>query len=312
MSKSNRTNFKLDTDLLSLRSLIAVVEEGGFSAAAKRVGRTQSAISLQIAKLEDRLSTKLLERTSRSVSLTPTGETFVSYARRLVELADEAALAVSAPGESALLRVGFTEYLVPQHLHSLLARFRRAHPNCDLSLVLGLGPEMLERMDRGDLDVVFAGPEREGGRILWEEPLVWTGKSEYFVNREAPFELVMMHAPCSYRKIAFDALTKVAIPWKLSIDANSVQAVQSSVRADLGVSVLPVSAVLEDMPVIQESLPALPNTSVVSFLPQDATNPYAERFIDFLLAGIEDNVEESVIFLDRDDLAHESRQRAKG
>ncbi|MEM9080302.1 MAG: LysR family transcriptional regulator, partial [Verrucomicrobiota bacterium] len=101
----------METDLLTLRSFVAVVEEGGFSAAAKRVHRTQSAISLQMAKLEERLNVQLLERTSRSVSLTSAGETFLSYARRILELADEASLAVSAPDEKALLRVGFPNYL---------------------------------------------------------------------------------------------------------------------------------------------------------------------------------------------------------
>ena len=124
MSEPNRSPFKLDTDLLSLRALIAVVEEGGFSAAARRVHRSQSAVSLQVAKLEERLNTRLLERTSRSVSLTPAGETFISYARRILEMADEAMLAVTAPEESTLLRVGFAEYLAPQHLHNLLAQFR--------------------------------------------------------------------------------------------------------------------------------------------------------------------------------------------
>ena len=252
MSESNRSQFKLEADLISLRSLVAVVEEGGFTAAERRIGRSQSAISLQVAKLEERLGIKLLERTSRSVSITPAGETFVSYARRILELADEAVLALTAPDESALLRVGFTEYLVPQHLHTLLTRFRRAHPNCDLSLVLGLGSEMLESLDRGELDVVIAGPERDDGRVLWHEPMVWTGENKLVNAPDSTFELVMMHAPCSYRKIAFDALTKVGIPFKLSIDANSVQAVQSAVRADLGVSVLPVSAVLEGMPIIKD------------------------------------------------------------
>ena len=292
MNKLNRYQFKLETDLICLRSLVAVVEEGSFSAAAKRVHRTQSAISLQIAKLEDRLNAKLLERTSRSISVTPAGETFVSYARRILELADEAILAVTAPEETTLLRVGFTEYLVPQHLHGLLARFRRAHPNCDLSLVLGTGPEMLERMDRGELDVVFAGPEADNGTLLWEEPLVWIGTSNPGDDPpNALIELVLMHAPCSYRQIAFDALTKTATPWKVSIDANSVQAVQSAIRAGLGVSVLPLSAVLEDMPLLANVLPELPNTSVMSYANTDRSHPYAQRFVDFLLACIEDSYE---------------------
>jgi DNA-binding transcriptional LysR family regulator len=291
MSESNRTQFQLETDLNCLRSLVAVVEERGFSAAAKRVHRTQSAVSLQIAKLEERLNTKLLERTSRSLSLTAAGEIFVSYARRILELADEALLAVTAPEETTLLRVGFAEYLVPQHLHTLLARFRRAHPNCDLSLVLGSGSEMLDSMDRGELDLVFAGPEGENGQVLWEEPLVWTGFVNLADDPEAPVELVLMHAPCSYRQIAFTALAGAGIPWKLSIDANSVQAVQSAIRAGLGISVLPVSAVLEDMPFVAHVLPRLPNTSVMSYVPADQNHPYAQRFIDFLLACVEESLE---------------------
>ncbi len=283
MRKSNRYRFQLETDLLSLRSLVAVVEEGGFSAASKRVHRTQSAISLQVAKLEDRLNTKLLERTSRSIALTPAGETFLSYARRILELADEAALAVTAPAESVRLHVGFAGYLAPQHLHSVLARFRRAHPHCELSMVLGSGAEILEALARGELDIVFAGPEADNGQLLWEEPLVWTGTSNLENDPDAPIELVLMPPPCSFRQIAFDALTKAGKPWRISIDANSVQAVQSAIQAGLGVSVLPLSAVREGMPIITDSMPALPGTSVLSYAGPNAAHPYAQRFIDFLI-----------------------------
>ncbi|MFC7337805.1 LysR family transcriptional regulator [Haloferula chungangensis] len=297
MSKANRSPFKLDTDLLSLRTLVAVVEEGGFSAAANRVHRTQSAISLQIAKLEERLNTKLLERTSRSLSLTPAGETFLSYARRILELADESMLALSAPEEGSLLRVGFAEYLAPQHLHSVLARFRRAHPNCELRLVLGLGGEMLDALDRGELDVVFSGPDRDGGQVLWQEPLVWTGHDKFGDDDE--IELLLFPAPCIYRKIAFDALTKAGRTWKVALNANSTQAIQSAVRAGMGIGILPASSVLDDMPVIEAGMPKLSNTYLVSYTAPDLSNPYASRFTDFLLACIEDSLGKSIIFLDR-------------
>lgn len=294
MSGTNRSPFHLDADLLSLRSLVAVVEEGGFSAAAKRVNRTQSAVSLQIAKLEDRLNAKLLERTSRSVSITPAGEVFLSYARRILELADEALLAVSAPEEKTLLRIGFAEYLAPQHLPNLLATFRRAHPNCELSLILGMGVDLFPSLDAGKLDLVIAGPEAENGRLLWEEELVWTGPGWESKNGGSsagegePLELVLMHPPCSYRKIAFDSLTSVGQSWKMSIEANSVQAVQSAIRAGLGVSVLPRSAVADDLHFLSgESLPDLPNTSVMCYERSDQSHPYAVRFIDYLMASIE-------------------------
>ncbi|MFD2256499.1 LysR family transcriptional regulator [Luteolibacter algae] len=286
MRISHRSTFKLETDLNSLRALVAVVEEGGFTAAGGRVNRTQSAISLQIAKLEERLGVQLLERTSRTVAITSAGEIFVSYARRMLELADEAMLAVSSPDEATSLRVGFAEYLVPQHLHSLLVRFRRAHPQCELKLVLGVGPEMLEAMDRGELDLVLTGPEWKGGNPLWEEPLVWTGTRD----DSGDLELVLMHAPCSFRQIAFDALAKAGISWKVSIDANSVHTVQSAIRAGVGASVLPLSAILKDMPLLEGDLPKLPNTSVNSYLAPDCSNPYAQRLVNYLLAGLDESL----------------------
>ena len=172
--------------------------------------------------------------------------------------------------------------------------------------------EMLEKMDSGELDVVFTGPERDDGSVLWKEPLVWTGNSKLEEDPKAPVELVLMHAPCGYRQIAFDALTKAAISWKSSIDANSVQAVQSAVRAGLGVSVLPVSAVRDDMTIIENYLPKLPNTSVVCYASPDLANPYAQRFIDFLLAGLEDSVGQPIVFLNRETQNRTARKGTKG
>ena len=286
MSNLNTSNFRLDTDLISLRALIAVVEEGGFSAAAKRINRTQSAVSLQIAKLEERTGAKLLNRTSRSISLTNAGETFVRYARRIIELSDEAILAVTAPEEPTLLRVGFAEYLVPQHLHTLLARFRRVHPYCDLSLVLGSGFTILKALKNGELDVAFAGPEAKNGQLLWDEPLVWAGRVQQDKSHQTPLELALMHAPCSYRKIAFDTLAANGMSWKVSIDANSVHAVQSAIQAGLGLTVLPRSAVIEGMPIIK-GMPDLPKTSVLSYTPANSSHPLTQRFIDYLQSGLE-------------------------
>lgn len=287
MSELNRSSEGLETDLISLRAFVAVVDEGTFSAAAEQIGRTQSAVSLQIAKLEQRLAVKLFERSTRSISLTSAGETFLSYARRIVETADEAFLAVSSPSDEMRLRVGFAEYLAPQHLHTLLARFRRAHPRCDLRLVLGLGAEMLASMDRGELDVVIAGPESKEGTTLWTEPLVWTAGEDFKRDDATPIELILMPHPCGYRQIAFDALTATSLTWKISIEANSVQAVQSSVRAGLGVSILPVSAVTKGLTVIR-NLPKLPTTSVISYLGKAANNTYTNRLIEYLVKSLTD------------------------
>ncbi|MDF7826359.1 LysR family transcriptional regulator [Pontiellaceae bacterium B12227] len=276
------SRIKLETDLNTLRSLIAVVEEGGFSAAAKKVHRTQSAVSVQIAKLEEQLNTKLLERTSRSVQLTQAGETFLSYARRILELSDEATFAVSPWDHKDELRVGFAEYLAPQHLQSVVSGFREQHPSCDLSLVLGLGGPLLEMLEKGQIDLVIAGPEGNNGEVLWEEQLVWTGTCDAPDDSTVPMKLITMPPPCLYRKLAYDSLTKISRPWKLSIEANSFEAVQSAIRAGLGVTVLPETAIREDMTVIEE-LPDLPKTTVNSYMSPAGTHAFAQPFIDYLV-----------------------------
>lgn len=287
--KSNSHQFKLETDLNTLRTLVAVIEEGGFSAAAKRIHRTQSAVSVQIAKLEDQLGVKLLERTSRSVSLTPAGESFLSYARRILKLADEAAYSISPPEEKDLLRVGFAEYLAPKHLQTVVSGFREKNPDCDLSLILGLGPPLLDMMENDVLDLVIAGPEGQNGTMLREEPLVWTGTCEFKDGNPAPLKMVLMPPPCIYRQIAFDSLAQIDLPWRMSIEANSFEAVQSAIRAGLGITVLPQTAIKEDMAIIKDSLPELPNTCVMSYVRPNGQHPFTDPFVDYLVSSFQEN-----------------------
>ncbi|KZL04625.1 LysR substrate binding domain protein [Pseudovibrio sp. Ad14] len=132
--------------------------------------------------------------------------------------------------------------------------------------------------------MVFAGPEASGGKQLWQEPLVWCGQ---LPTADKPLELILMQEPCSYRAIAISAMEAMASDWKISITANSIQAVQSAIKVGLGVSILPASALLEDIPVIESALPGLPVTSVLSYLSAQEENPLAQRFIDYLLCYLQ-------------------------
>lgn len=282
MSNSNTASFRLDTDLMSLRALVAIADEGTFSAAARRIGRTQSAVSLQIAKLEDRLQVRLLERSSRHVAPTAEGETLIDYARRILALADEAAMALSAPDEHRPLRIGFAEYLAPRHLHELLARFQRAHPEAALSLKLGTGHNLrLELADR-KLDLVIAGPDGgTGGRVLFEEPLVWVAADDKRLLAMRPLPLVTIEAPCTYRSEAIDALETSGIGWRIAAEVNSMQGVRSAVQAGLGLSVIARSAVSDPMRIVSGQMPPLPQTAMIAHQGDNAV-PLALRFIEYM------------------------------
>ncbi len=289
MNNSNSSPFRLDTDLMSLRTLVAVGELRNFSAAAKRVGRTQSAVSIQIAKLEERLDVKLLNRTSRKVELTQAGELMIGYARKILSLADEAATSLSAPDAALPLRIGFAEYLAPDHLHELLSRFKRSHPKLQIELKLGTGFDLRDELDQGNLDVIITG--HDGGStkssdsiVLREEPMVWI-TSDYCEPDEVQcVPLVVMHSRCSYRKMATETLDRSRIQWRIVTEANSIQGVQAAVRAGLGVSVVAQSAV-GDLVAIKESFPQLPNTAMVAYLPK-SKHALAERFVSFVAGGL--------------------------
>lgn len=289
MSKTNRSPFRLDTDLISLRTLVAIGDLRNFSAAALKVGRTQSAVSLQIAKLEERLDVKLLERTSRKVEPTQAGELLIGYARRILATADEAATALSAPEAAVPLRIGFAEYLAPDHLHELLSRFKRAHPKLLIELKLGTGFDLRDDLDRDKLDVIITG--HDGGPtsspdsiVLREEPMVWITGDLPQTTEIDTVPLVVMHSRCSYRKMATEALERTGRQWRIVTEANSIQGVQSAVKAGLGISVVAKSA-SSDLKIIDQELPALPNTAMVAYLPK-ITHALAERFVSFVADGL--------------------------
>ena len=283
MRNKKNSGQMLDADLISLRAVVAVVDEGSFCAAAKKIGRSQSAVSLQIAKLEERMEIKLFERSSRSVEQTPAGEVFTAYARRILSLADEAFAAVSSPVIDQPLRIGFAEYLVPHHLYKLLSRFKQRHPNAVVSLKMGMGGLLVQEMKEGQLDVVVAGPESEKGIMLLEEPLVWVGPQDDVEDHaHQDLELILMQPPCSYRKAAFESLTKAEVQWNLALSANSIQGSQSAVAAGLGISVVPRSAVSKETRIITKGLPELPKTSIQAYSAPPNSHPLIEPFIEFL------------------------------
>src|ERR1700750_1000312 len=140
----------LDLDLL--RSFTAVVDSGSFTAAAEMVARTQSAVSMQSKRLEETLGHAVFERNSRSIALTTRGEMLLDYARRMLALNDESLRRIASPALQGRLRLGVTEYFVPNELPRILARFASTHPRVQLDVRMGLSRELKEDLKARRLD----------------------------------------------------------------------------------------------------------------------------------------------------------------
>ena len=239
----------LDIDLL--RSFAAVADSGSFTAAAELVARTQSAVSVQIKRLEEILGRRVFERTSRSLALTGAGETLLGYARRILELNDESVRRIAEPPVAGVIRLGITEYFVPTELPRILARFAAAYPGVQLEVRMGISSELRDAMSAGALDAaILRLAPRERPKAIWSEPLVWVAREGGAPARGEAVPLALLPAPCWLREHALDSMKRLKRQWQLAFTGSSMASVRAAVSAGLGVSILPLSSVLPGMEVL--------------------------------------------------------------
>ena len=170
-----------DLEIDLLRAFVAVAETGSFTAAASVVGRSQSAVSQKVLRLEEILDRRVFERTSRSLSLTRDGEHLLAAARRMLEFNDSVMRELREPPAVGTLRLGISEDFVPGQLPTLLARFSRLYPGVHLDLMTGLSCELLAAYDDDRIDAVIAKKDgtAQRGRVIWREPLVLQASADY-------------------------------------------------------------------------------------------------------------------------------------
>ncbi len=258
--------FNIDT--LHLKSFIAIAETGSFSRAACIVGRSQSAVSLQIKKLEDSLKCTLFDRSNRDIALTDEGEIFLGYARRIIELKWEAFSRLNEPDVTGEITFGVPEDFATHYLSSILADFSKHHPHVQLHVTCDLTLNLMEGFHKGDLDIVLVkrDPERvKGGTRVWKEPLVWAAAEHYTPKNLIP--LVLAPQPCIYRARAIGALNRVRKPWQIAYTSPSLAGTIAAVKAGMGITVLPENMVPHGLTPLtgKNKLPHLANSEVALF-----------------------------------------------
>lgn len=275
-----------------LRAFVAVVENGGFSQAAERLMRGQSAVSLQIKRLEQRLGVRLLDRNPRHVALTSEGEMILDHARRLLSLNDELVARLREPELSGLVRLGAPEDFATSHLPNVLARFSRSYPKVALEVTCELTLELLEHFRAGALDLALVKREpmgHLGGIKVWREPLVWVAAGHMVAEAAGPLPLVVSPRPCVYRKRATDALDAHGRAWRIAYTCGSLTGNHAAVRAGLGLTVLPKAMVPGDLTVLNDEmsgLPALADTEI-ALIAAAQLSPPAERLRDYIIRELE-------------------------
>ena len=276
----------LDLDLV--RAFVAVVETKGFTRAGARLGRSQSAVSLQIQRLEEQLGVALLTRDPRHVAPTPLGEALLLQARRLLRLNDEIVAGVVEHNLEGEVRFGAPEDFATVHLAGVLSDFVHAYPHVNLSVTCNLTLHLIEAMSRAELDLALIKREPLGpdiGTPVWREPLVWVVSDRTVLALHDTLPLIAAPAPCVYRKRAIAALDAAGRAWRMAYTSPSLAGQHAALRAGLGVTVLPREMAPDDLLIIEDGMPALADTEI-ALIRAKSLSVAAERLADFILSAL--------------------------
>ncbi|KVD68429.1 LysR family transcriptional regulator [Burkholderia ubonensis] len=302
-SAATQPNF----DIAALRSLVAGMDLGSFAKAADRVARSSSAVSAQIRKLEEQAGTPLFVKSGRGLALTDAGDAMLRYARRMIELNDEAAAAVRGVSLDGWVRIGLQEDFGEAILPGVLGRFARAHPKVRIEARVAHNAELLERLDANQLDLalVWGDPAsaafvaRTGidSEEIARVPMRWIGAAgsgaagsatagdgdagEPSVRmRDEPLPLVVFDRPCRFFGAATDALDRAGVPWRVAFTTPSLAGLWAAASAGLGLTVrshygLPASVRLLDAAPL--GLPELPSVPLMLLRRASSATPTVDR-----------------------------------
>ena len=273
-------------DLDQLRTFLLIAETGSFTKTADSVFRTQSAISMQIRRLEERIGNPLFSRDGRTLQLTPHGEKLLTYARRLLELNHETITSFRTDKLQANIRVGlpdlYLEHMVEDALHPIF----RDYPAVETIIQCEPTDALIDHIRRGALDLALivqpAGQKRS--EVLNSSRFVWVTSAENSPHEEAVLPLAMNRPNCSWRKILTDALNTLQREYRIALSTTSTRSIAMAVRSGSAITILPENMVGSGMRILTEDdgFPKLPACSLSIIRAQGIHAPA----IDLIAAAI--------------------------
>ncbi|MCN9242632.1 LysR substrate-binding domain-containing protein [Streptomyces sp. RY43-2] len=220
-----------------LRTFLAVAQTLSFTQAARRLGLRQSTVSQHVRRLEDATGRQLFQRDTHSVELTEDGEAMLGFARRILQVHEQATAFFTGTRLRGRLRFGASEDFVLTRLPEILEGFRHDHPEVDLELTVELSGILHERLAEGRLDLVLAKrrPRDPRGELVWHDRLVWIGAQRLRLDPDRPVPLIVYPPPGITRARALDALEEQGRAWHIVCTSGSLNGLLAAARAGLGV-----------------------------------------------------------------------------
>jgi DNA-binding transcriptional LysR family regulator len=287
-------------DMDALRSFVTGMDVGSFARAADRLGRSTSAVSAQLKKLEDQAGLALVRKAGRGLTLTDAGEALLSYARRLLEMNDEAVSAVRGVELEGWIRLGLQEDFGETLLPRVLGRFARAHPKVRIEGRIARNDEMIDKIASGRLDLALAwdnGDAPASAERIASLPLCWLGSAEngssWHGDSGSPLPLAALEAPCLLRTIACEHLDRKGLPWRLAFVSPSLGGLWAATAAGLGIALRtpvgrPQSVCVLDP--LTHGLPELPSLGLVLYRADKKLGPTGESLATIMLQTLRETL----------------------
>ena len=275
----------IDTDVL--RTFVAIADQGGFTRAGEQVNRTQSAVSMQMKRLEeDVLQRKLFERDGRQVRLTPEGQVLLGYARRILKLHSEVFNTLREPHMVGLVRIGTPDDYVMRVLPGILQRFSKAYPLIQIEMHCEASTVLMQRRDLA-LTVISREPGNDVGELLRSERMVWAAAPCFCVDEHDALPLAISGADCLYTQWALGALDSVERSYRLAYHSTNGAAIQAVVSAGLAAMVSMESLVTADLRILgsEEGLPPLPSMNLRLLRNPLMASPITDCLAEYILEG---------------------------
>ncbi|KQV86396.1 MULTISPECIES: LysR family transcriptional regulator [unclassified Roseateles] len=222
-----------------LKCFVATVDAGSLSSAAAEIHRSQSAVSMQLKKLEAAVGHRLLRRDARQLELTHEGQTLLGYARRILDLQAEAQAALREDDVSGVVRLGVPDDYARRYLTPVLKRFAPRHGGVEIQLDCEQSTSLIPRVARGDLDLALVSRDHaRRGTLLFHEPMVWVGSPQFDIWRRDPLPIAVYEEASLGRRSAINALALQGRPYKIVYNSSSLAGQIAAVESGLAVAVL--------------------------------------------------------------------------
>ncbi|HTW29132.1 MAG TPA: LysR substrate-binding domain-containing protein [Acetobacteraceae bacterium] len=276
----------ISLDIRMLRSLAAIAETGSITETARRLGRTQPAITLQAQRLEELTGRTLFVNDGRRIRLTDDGALVLSYARSILRMHDELLSRLSAPAIGGHVVLGTPDLYAGFVLPPILGIFRSAFPGIQIELRCALSTPLVGMVRRGEVDVALVTRMNDftGGRVVDHEQLVWATGEGSVAHEAVPVPLALLPPGNIFRDHAIDVLEQAGRPWRIVCISDSFSGLAAAVVSGTAVTVVGQAALTAGMRAIEVGplFPALPRVELLLYRSSTATSPAAAALHDYL------------------------------